>query len=91
MDHQAYNGLGIGRNLPEIIATKCIPDLLQSERCTMMKILAETTTLDAMVHPMRAAQPSAARPAWRSPKLDMLAAAETLAGPGGVTDAGILS
>ncbi|WP_156503006.1 hypothetical protein PJ900_01490 (plasmid) [Tistrella mobilis] len=57
----------------------------------MMKILAETTTLDAMVHPMRAAQPSTARPAWRSPKLDMLDAAETLAGPGGVTDAGIFS
>lgn len=57
----------------------------------MMQILAETTTLDAMVHPMRAAQPSAARPAWRSPKLDMLDAAETLAGPAGLTDGGIFS
>jgi hypothetical protein len=57
----------------------------------MMKILAETTTLDAMVDPMRAAQPSAARPAWRSPKLDMLAAAETLAGANGSTDGGIFS
>lgn len=57
----------------------------------MMKILAETTTLDAMGHPTRATQPSAARPAWRSPKLDMLETAETLAGPAGSTDAGILS
>ena len=57
----------------------------------MMKILAETTTLDAMADPMRAAQPSAARPAWRSPKLDMLDTAETLAGPGGVIDGGIFS
>ncbi|WP_372069279.1 hypothetical protein P7L75_02635 (plasmid) [Tistrella mobilis] len=57
----------------------------------MMKILAATTTLDAMVDPMRAAQLSVARPAWRSPKLDMLDTAETLAGPTGSTDAGIFS
>jgi hypothetical protein len=57
----------------------------------MMKILAETTTLDAMGHPMRATQLSAARPAWRSPKLDMLDTAQTLGGPSGSTDGGILS
>ncbi|WP_372084169.1 hypothetical protein [Tistrella mobilis] len=44
-----------------------------------------------MIDTMRATQFSAARPAWRSPKLDMLDTAETLAGPGGITDAGIFS
>ncbi|WP_372501156.1 hypothetical protein P7L66_04440 (plasmid) [Tistrella mobilis] len=34
---------------------------------------------------------AAARPAWRSPKLDMLDAAETLAGSDGTTDGGIFS
>ncbi|WP_296708966.1 hypothetical protein [Tistrella sp.] len=57
----------------------------------MMKILAETTTLDAMVHPMRAAQPSTARPAWRSPKLDMLETAQTAARSDGSIDGGIFS
>jgi hypothetical protein len=57
----------------------------------MMKILAATKTLDAMVDPTRAAQPSAARPAWRSPKLDMLDTAQTLAGGPGVIDGGIFS
>ncbi|WP_372052659.1 hypothetical protein P7L74_01410 (plasmid) [Tistrella mobilis] len=57
----------------------------------MMQILAETTPLDAMADPMRAAQPSAARPAWRSPKLDMLDATQTAAGEYGSTDGGIFS
>lgn len=57
----------------------------------MMKILAETKALDTMIDTMRATQFSAARPAWRSPKLDMLDAAETLGGPSGNTDGGIFS
>lgn len=65
---------------PETIVAKRIPDLLQSERCTEMKILVEATTLDASLHPMRTTQPSTARPAWRSPKLGMLDTAETLGG-----------
>lgn len=57
----------------------------------MISSLAEKTNPGMSAAYLEKATPAGSRPAWRSPKLDMLDATQTAAGEYGSTDGGIFS
>lgn len=57
----------------------------------MISSLAEKTNPGMSAAYLEKATPAGSRPAWRSPKLDMLDATQTAAGEYGSTDSGIFS